>query len=150
MLEFSSVFKNGGPNYSFGRTFAGLVIVVGLAIIGYAAVTDLTPYQVTKRDAAGVTYVETQFKRKVDGANLQSLMIGIATLAGAVYGMSKLGAAAQTYAGGNGANANPVPAPPTPNPIPSADSTPVKKEDPPQDPKPPIGFTSNPIGTDIL
>jgi hypothetical protein len=92
-----SVFKNGGPNYSFGRVFSGLALAVGLTILAYGVFTDYTPYQVTKYEN-GNSYVVTEFKHKVDGANLQSLMIGIATLAGAIYGMSKLGAAAETFA----------------------------------------------------
>ena len=101
MSELSSIFRNGGPNYSFGRVFSGLALAIGLSIVLYAALTDMTAYQVTKFDGKN-SYVITELHRKVDGANLQSLMIGIATLSGAIYGMSKLGAAATTYAENSG------------------------------------------------
>ena len=107
MAELSSIFRNGGPNYSFGRVFSGLVISVGLAILSYGALTDLTAYQISKYDpTTHATYVETKLVRKVDGANLQSLMIGIATLAGAIYGMSKIGAAVTTYAENSGGSSS--------------------------------------------
>jgi hypothetical protein len=99
MSNLSSIFKNGGPNYSFGRVFSGLVLAVGLTIIMYGAFTDVVPMQMAKYDEVNKnSYVETLLVRKVDGANLQSLMIGIATLAGAIYGMSKIGTVANTFA----------------------------------------------------
>jgi len=103
MAELSSIFRNGGPNYSFGRVFSGLVVAVGIAILSYSALTDVVPMQMSKYDTqTKSSYIETKLVRKVDGANLQSLMIGIATLAGAIYGMSVAGSAANTFAENSG------------------------------------------------
>lgn len=94
-----TVFKNGGENYSFGRTFAGLVIVICMAILCFTVVTDYNhptkPIQMTRPNGT----IETILVAEPNFSGYQSFMIGIATLAGAVYGMSKFGSAAETFAG---------------------------------------------------
>jgi hypothetical protein len=118
MSELSSIFKNGGPNYSFGRVFSGLVILLGMAILSFAIVTDYNhptkPVQMTRVDKT----IETVLVAEPNFGGYQSFMIGLATLAGAIYGMSKVGSAADTYAANSGLRA-------------------AAKVEPPVDPKPP-------------
>ena len=132
-----TVFKNGGENYSFGRCFAGLVVAVGLAMMSLGIISDynhpVNPVQITKFDITTKTsYTVTELVAKPDWGGYQSFMIGLATLSGAIYGMSKFGGAANVYAAGGSTNlpvAPPV-SPPVqpavkPKPLPKTDNEPV-------------------------
>lgn len=106
-MQLFTIFKNGGSNYSFGRGFAGLVIVMGMTTLCLGIKSDynnaIHPVQMSKYDTeTKVSYQETQLVAKPDWSGYQTFMIGIATLAGAVYGLSKFGDAAHKFAGGNG------------------------------------------------
>ena len=101
-----TVFKNGGTNYSFGRCFAGFVVVIGMGLLALGILSDynhpVNPVQITKFDIATKTsYTITELVAKPDWGGYQSFMIGLATLSGAIYGMSKFGGAANTYAAGS-------------------------------------------------
>jgi hypothetical protein len=69
-----------------------------MAILSFAIVTDYNhptkPVQMTRLDGN----IETVLVAEPNFGGYQSFMIGLATLAGAIYGMSKIGTAADTYA----------------------------------------------------
>jgi hypothetical protein len=102
MSDFASIFRNGGPNYSFGRVFSGLVLTLGMAILCFSIITDYNhptkPIQMTHLD----NKTETILVAEPNWGGYQSFMIGLATLATAIYGASKLGGAADTYAANSG------------------------------------------------
>lgn len=109
MSDFASIFKNGGPNFSFGRVFAGLALVIGLGAFAMSVATDYNhptkPVQISKFDLETKTaYVETVLVAEPNFSGYQSLLIGIAALATSIYGMSKLGGAAQTFADNRGSD----------------------------------------------
>jgi len=111
-MSLLTVFKNAGPNYSFGRVFAGASIMVGLFILvlvvlgAYRFPTKAV--EVKRYDPpTKAIYLETVMVPEHDWSGLNSLLLGITALAGTVYGLTKGTQVARDMIGKNGPPAPP-------------------------------------------